>query len=79
MRAWSRVLGGFWMGNAQDGYDRNWSWRRGLNPRPSDYKSDALPTELRQLKARQRCPILRKSGLRESTALATVSSLIDPC
>jgi hypothetical protein len=25
-----------------------WSWRRGLNPRPSDYKSDALPTELRQ-------------------------------
>ena len=26
-----------------------WSWRRDLNPRPSDYKSDALPTELRQL------------------------------
>ena len=26
-----------------------WSWRRELNPRPSDYKSDALPTELRQL------------------------------
>ena len=25
-----------------------WSWRRELNPRPSDYKSDALPTELRQ-------------------------------
>src|SRR5271154_1901755 len=25
-----------------------WSWRRDLNPRPSDYKSDALPTELRQ-------------------------------
>jgi hypothetical protein len=24
------------------------SWRRDLNPRPSDYKSDALPTELRQ-------------------------------
>jgi hypothetical protein len=23
-----------------------------LNPRPSDYKSDALPTELRQLKQR---------------------------
>jgi hypothetical protein len=36
---------------------KTWSWRRGLNPRPSDYKSDALPTELRQLKARQRCPI----------------------
>jgi hypothetical protein len=27
-----------------------WSWRRDLNPRPSDYKSDALPTELRQPK-----------------------------
>src|SRR5713101_1676771 len=25
-----------------------WSWRRESNPRPSDYKSDALPTELRQ-------------------------------
>ena len=25
-----------------------WSWRRDSNPRPSDYKSDALPTELRQ-------------------------------
>src|SRR4029077_20089413 len=24
-----------------------WSWRRELNPRPSDYKSDALPAELR--------------------------------
>ena len=28
---------------------KQWSWRRDLNPRPSDYKSDALPTELRQL------------------------------
>jgi hypothetical protein len=28
--------------------EKEWSWRRGLNPRPSDYKSDALPTELRQ-------------------------------
>ncbi len=27
---------------------KRWSWRRELNPRPSDYKSDALPTELRQ-------------------------------
>jgi hypothetical protein len=27
---------------------RQWSWRRELNPRPSDYKSDALPAELRQ-------------------------------
>src|SRR5271169_4624829 len=30
------------------------SWRRDLNPRPSDYKSDALPTELRQHGANQR-------------------------
>ena len=27
---------------------QSWSWRRDLNPRPSDYKSDALPAELRQ-------------------------------
>ncbi len=25
-----------------------WSWRRASNPRPADYKSAALPTELRQ-------------------------------
>ena len=25
-----------------------WSWRRDSNPRPADYKSAALPTELRQ-------------------------------
>ena len=24
------------------------SWQRDLNPRPADYKSAALPTELRQ-------------------------------
>src|SRR5664279_87501 len=32
---------------ARSGF-RIWSWRRDLNPRPSDYKSDALPAELRQ-------------------------------
>ena len=26
-----------------------WSWRLDLNQRPADYKSAALPTELRQL------------------------------
>ena len=26
-----------------------WSWREESNPRPADYKSAALPTELRQL------------------------------
>ena len=25
-----------------------WSWREDLNPRPADYKSAALPAELRQ-------------------------------
>ena len=27
----------------------SWSWREESNPRPADYKSAALPTELRQL------------------------------
>ena len=27
---------------------RYWSWRKDLNPRPADYKSAALPAELRQ-------------------------------
>ena len=27
---------------------KKWSWREELNPRPADYKSAALPTELRQ-------------------------------
>jgi hypothetical protein len=33
-----------------------WSWRRDSNPRPSDYKSDALPTELRQQHWGKRAP-----------------------
>jgi hypothetical protein len=42
---------GFWTGAAQRAIRNllNWSWRRESNPRPSDYKSDALPAELRQL------------------------------
>ena len=28
---------------------KKWSWREESNPRPADYKSAALPTELRQL------------------------------
>ena len=28
-----------------------WSWREESNPRPADYKSAALPTELRQPKS----------------------------
>lgn len=29
---------------------KKWSWRLDLNQRPADYKSAALPTELRQHK-----------------------------
>ena len=39
-----------------------WSWRRDLNPRPSDYKSDALPTELRQP-----CQVERETGIEPAT------------
>src|SRR5690606_24369409 len=31
---------------------KKWSWRTESNPRPADYKSAALPTELRQLNYR---------------------------
>jgi hypothetical protein len=37
-----------------------WSWRRDLNPRPSDYKSDALPAELRQ--PEQPCSLPHRAG-----------------
>src|SRR5215475_12731324 len=33
------------------------SWRRELNPRPADYKSAALPTELRQRRQIYDCSI----------------------
>ena len=33
--------------------DKKWCWRKELNPRPPDYKSDALPTELLQQKSLQ--------------------------
>jgi hypothetical protein len=36
------------IGKMLAGETKLWSWRRDLNPRPSDYKSDALPAELRQ-------------------------------
>ena len=29
-------------------FTEDWSWREASNPRPADYKSAALPTELRQ-------------------------------
>ena len=55
--------------HGEDGWGRNemsggfcWSWREESNPRPADYKSAALPTELRQLSAEQAenysaCPV----------------------
>ena len=43
-----------------------WSWRRESNPRPSDYKSDALPTELRQPTHVNRRLILPLGGQRLS-------------
>ena len=55
--------------HGEDGWGRNemsggfcWSWREESNPRPADYKSAALPTELRQLSAKQAvnkntCPV----------------------
>ena len=34
-----------------------WSWRRGSNPRPADYKSAALPTELHQQMGKTHFPL----------------------
>ncbi len=34
--------------NNNNAIPKNWSWREESNPRPADYKSAALPTELRQ-------------------------------
>src|SRR5712672_854790 len=46
---WTIVsIGGSGVGCNRGPTRATWSWRRDLNPRPSDYKSDALPTELRQ-------------------------------
>ena len=42
-------------------YPRLWSWRWDLNPQPADYKSAALPIELRQHEARC-CGSNLKSG-----------------
>ncbi len=38
------------------------SWRWDLNPRPADYKSAALPTELRQLMNKKFYPALIMAG-----------------
>ncbi len=43
-----------------------WSWRRDLNPRPADYKSAALPPELRQ-QTKTPTPGVRKNGRARSS------------
>ena len=40
----------------------NWSWRTDSNRRPADYKSAALPTELRQRDRRRLCPKTGRFG-----------------
>src|ERR1700757_1298436 len=45
-----------------------WSRRRDLNPRPSDYKSDALPTELR-----------RRFGMERGTGLEPATNSVEGC
>ena len=48
------------------GYTPVWSWWTDLNPRPVEYKSTALPTELHQHGAPERC---RTSNLRTTKAV----------
>jgi hypothetical protein len=50
----------------------SWSRRRDLNPRPSDYKSDALPTELRRLLAGQK-------GLERETRIELATNSLEGC
>src|SRR5436190_19466010 len=45
-----------------------WSRRRDLNPRPSDYKSDALPTELR-----------RRIGMERGTGIEPATNSVEGC
>ena len=50
-----------------------WSWREESNPRPADYKSAALPTELRQLgglacNCRQSAVVWQFTGIRLTDA-----------
>ena len=42
------ILGGIFLCSTMAMSSREWSWWTDLNPRPADYKSAALPTELHQ-------------------------------
>ena|GEM_PF-2801068 len=57
---------------------RNWSWRRDLNPRPSDYKSDALPAELRQPKQTFALPVWRSAYLEDYHKISVRLSTANP-
>ena len=60
-----------------------WSWRRELNPRPSDYKSDALPAELRQRRSNRvriadKAQKLQEAGEGRSTVRASAVENQEP-
>ena len=46
---------------------KKWSWWTDSNPRPADYKSAALPTELHQHQSRRQDSNLRHLGPKPST------------
>ncbi len=55
-------------------YVCRWSWRRDLNPRPADYKSAALPTELRQPEQNANFSTSRASMARECAGSRKLTS-----
>ena len=58
----------------------NWSWRRDLNPRPSDYKSDALPAELRQQSSHvPNCPPTLRPAPAKRVNYASLASTKHTC
>ena len=62
-------------------YGKNWSWREESNPRPADYKSAALPTELRQPdpKLQQHGEILLKLSNRPPRRAVIVGKVLGEC
>ena len=51
--------------------ERKWSWRRDLNPQPADYKSAALPIELRQQNTQPAKEVATRMGLEPMTSSVT--------
>ena len=52
-----------------------WSWWTDLNPRPADYKSAALPTELHQHKSLPENYVLRYHHFKSSSDLISISRI----